>query len=73
MKRIIKGLNNSQKIRIIIDDVTLNTDIKTTFNVLANAKHRLAISVILTRIAKEKLLGLATSYGEFNYQVNLID
>ena len=73
MKRIIQGLNNSQKVRIIIEDVTLNTNIREIFNILANAKHRLAISVILAQIAKENLLGLATSYGEFNYQVNLID
>lgn len=71
MKQIIPGLNNSQRIRIIINDVVLNTNVKNAFDIIGNANHRVAVSIFLSKIVKEKLVGFGGSYGNNNIQINL--
>jgi hypothetical protein len=69
----IKGLKNSQKIRVIINEVVLNTTVKNVFDILANANHRVAVSIFLSKIVQEKIVGFGGNYGQNNIQINLID
>ena len=72
MKQIIQGLNNSQRIRIIINEVVINTNVKNAYEILGNANHRVALSIFLSKIAKEKIVGFGGSYGNNNIQINLV-
>lgn len=71
MPAIIKGLKNNQKIRVIINEVVLNTTVKNAFNLIGNANHRVAISIFLSKIANEKIGFYAGNYGPNNIQINL--
>lgn len=71
MKAIVEGLKNNQKIRVIIDDVVINTTIREAYNTLGNAHHRIALSVVLAKISNLKVLSLGQNYGPHNIQVNL--
>jgi hypothetical protein len=73
MPAFVKGLKNNQKIRIIINEVVLNTTVKNAFMTLGNANHRVAISIFLSKIAQEKIVGFAGNYGPHNVQVDLIN
>lgn len=56
-KRIIPGLKNSQKIRVILNGVGIYMTIKDTDSVFATTQHREAVMSTLAVIAKEKVTG----------------
>lgn len=69
MKRMIDGLDNGQKIRVIVDGVGFHTTVKGAFD-LVYYHHRVAAVQALTSLAlnrtlafgREKPTGLATAY-----------
>ena len=71
MQSIIEGLKNNQKIRVIINDVVINTTIRNAFNTIGNASHRVALSIVLAKISNLKVSSLGQNYGPNTIQVNL--
>ena len=79
-KRIIEGLNNSQKIRVIVNGVGFNTTVD-GMTEMCFTEQRVAIWLALGVIAREKIQGFGgqtTVYdakmniNTINYQVNLL-
>jgi hypothetical protein len=73
MPAIIKGLKNNQNIRVIINEVVLNTNVKNAFDIIATPQHRVALSIFLSKIVQKKLDSFGGNYGPNNLQVNLIN
>lgn len=66
-KQVVSGLNNSQKIRVIVDGVGLYMTVKDTDSAFATLHHREVVQSTLSVIAKEKIQGFAhraTHYGK---------
>jgi len=69
MKRLIDGLDNGQKIRVIVDGVGFHTTVKGAFD-LVYYHHRVAAVQALTNLALKRTLafgcekptGFATAY-----------
>jgi len=61
-QRLIDGLNNSQKIRVIVDGVGFFTTVGGTSDIMTR-KHRMAVQTALMNLA----YGGGTGFG-FNYQ-----
>lgn len=66
LPRLIEGLNNSQRIRIIVDGVGIHTTVRGAFD-LVFYRHREAVvralhSLAVSRSIKEKTTGLATRF-----------
>ncbi len=59
-KRLIQGLNNSQKIRVIIDGVGFVTTVKDVDN-MPFVSQRVAVHSVLMSIGTQGLQGLATT------------
>jgi len=55
MKRMIEGLDNGQKIRIIVDGVGIHTTVKGAFD-LVFYHHRVAAVQALTSLALKRML-----------------
>jgi hypothetical protein len=71
MPAIVEGFKNNQKIRVIINDVVINTTIKNAFNTIGNANHRIALSIALAKMFNLNVSSLGEQYGPNNIQVNL--
>ena len=65
MKRIIKGLKNSQKIRVIVNGVGFSTTVEGTSH-MCFTEQRVAVWLALERIANEKIAGFASSTTFYN-------
>jgi hypothetical protein len=72
MSAIVEGFKNNQKIRVIINDVVINTTIKNAFNTIGNANHRVALSIALAKMFNLNVPSLGEQYGPNNIQVNLV-
>ena len=79
-KRLIQGLNNSQKIRVIIDGVGFVTTVQDVDN-MPFVSQRVAVHSVLTSIGTQGLQGLATTQRvyserqtteEYQVQVDLV-
>jgi hypothetical protein len=79
-KRLIQGLNNSQKIRVIIDGVGFVTTVKDVDN-MPFVSQRVAVHSVLISIGTQGLQGLATTQRvyserqtteEYQVQVDLV-
>jgi hypothetical protein len=79
-KRIIEGLNNSQKIRVIINGVGFNTTVN-GMTEMCFTEQRSAVWLALNHIGREKIQGFAgqtkvydakMNINTINYQVNLL-
>jgi hypothetical protein len=79
-KRLIQGLNNSQKIRVIIDGVGFVTTVKDVDS-MPFVSQRVAVHSVLMSIGTQGLQGLATTQRvyserqtteEYQVQVDLI-
>lgn len=79
-KRIIEGLNNSQKIRVIVDGVGFHTTVQ-GMTEMCFTNQRVAVWQALEHIAREKIQGFAsrsTFYNEkmepvtIDFQVDLV-
>jgi len=80
MKRIIKGLKNSQKIRVIVNGVGFYTTVE-GMTQMCFTEQKVAVWQALERIAAEKIQGFASSTTFYNeklerervdFQVNLV-
>ena len=80
-KRIIEGLNNSQKIRVIVNGVGFYTTVM-GMTQMCFTSQRVAVWQALERIAQEKIVGFASSTTFYNekmeqeridFQVDLVD
>jgi hypothetical protein len=79
-KRLIQGLNNSQKIRVIIDGVGFVTTVRDVDN-MPFLSQRMAVHSTLMSIGTQGLQGLATTQRvyserqtteEYQVQVDLV-
>ena len=79
-KRLIQGLNNSQKIRVIVDGVGFVTTVQDVES-MPFVSQRIAVHSVLMSIGTQKLQGLATrqrvytesqTHEEYQVQVDLI-
>jgi hypothetical protein len=59
-KRIVEGLNNSQKIRVIVNGVGFHTTVEGMTNMCFTGQ-RVAVWQALERIAREKITGFGGS------------
>ena len=64
--RLIEGLNNSQRIRVIVDGVGIHTTVRGAFD-LVFYRHREAVvkalrSLAVSRSTKENATGFATRF-----------
>lgn len=80
MRQIIKGLNNSQKIRVIVNGVGFETTVEGMTR-MTFTSQKVAVWSALDRIASEKISGFASSSTFYNekmereridFQVDLI-
>jgi len=73
-KRLIKGLNNNQKIRFIVNGFIMYSTVKDVFQI-ATADNRNAVVFALTSIAtsKDKIVSFGSSLDGVNFQVDLVD
>jgi hypothetical protein len=76
-KVIFDGLKNSQKIRVIINGVTVYTTIKgVLFDLFGNTEQRAAVCDALLQLSyfyrTEKSTGLGKDFRGYSIQVNLI-
>lgn len=79
MKQVIRGLNNSQKIRVIINGVGFHTTVMGMTEMLFS-EQRVTVWLALEQIAREKIQGVGSRTWFYNdkmekssvdYQVNL--
>jgi hypothetical protein len=79
-KQLIQGLNNNQKIRVILDGIGFYTTVKGTENMVFTSQ-RIAVQAVLYSIAAQGVQGMATTkrvYSErqtteeYEVQVDLI-
>jgi hypothetical protein len=76
-KVIIDGLKNSQKLRVIINGITVYTTIKgVLFDLFGNTEQRAAVCDALLELSyfyrTEKSTGLGKNFRGYSIQVNLI-
>lgn len=79
-KRIIQGLNNNQRIRVIVNGVGFYTTVK-GMTEMCFTNQRVAVWTALERIAREGILGLASRTSvyddrmqkqDIDFQVDLV-
>jgi hypothetical protein len=76
-KVIIDGLKNSQKLRVIINGITVYTTIKgVLFDLFGNTEQRAAVCDALLELSyfyrTEKSTGLGKNFRGYSIQVDLI-
>jgi hypothetical protein len=59
MKQVIKGLKNSQRIRVIVDGVGIYMTVGQTESSFATANHRIAVQNTLELMVAENCGGIA--------------
>lgn len=63
-ERLISGLNNSQKIRVIVSGVAFITTVAETENILTT-KHRTAVQKALMNLSESKVVGFGFNCQHF--------
>lgn len=73
-KQLYPGINNSQKIRVILNGVGIYTTVAETQGIFSFTYHRTAVNVALTEIAQKRgeILGYAIRWNGIDVQVDLI-
>jgi hypothetical protein len=80
MKRIVKGLKNSQKIRVIVNGVGFHTTVGGVSEMVFT-EQRVAVMIALDRIVADKSVGFASRQTFYDnaskettvdFQVNLV-
>jgi flagellar basal body rod protein FlgC len=64
-KQLIRGLKNSQRIRVILNNVAFFTTSGGTDDIMYR-NQRIAVQFALERMVKEKITGLATTFSCYN-------
>ena len=60
-KQIIEGLNNTQKVRVILDGVGFYMQVKDLLDAFVFTEQRVAIWTTIERCVRERVKGLAIS------------
>lgn len=73
-KQLYPGINNSQKIRVILNGVGIYTTVMEAQGIFLNTDHRVAVDVALVEIAQQKgkILGYASRRNGIDFQVDLL-
>ena len=73
-KQLYPGINNSQKIRVILNGVGIYTTVAATQSIFATTDHRVAVEAGLLEIQKQKgkINGYASRWNGIDFQVDLI-
>ena len=66
-KQIVKGIKNSQKIRVILDGVGIYMTVKDTDHVFATTRHREAVISALNVIAKDNVTGFGSRFTTYDH------
>jgi hypothetical protein len=64
-KQLIRGLKNSQRIRVILNNVAFFTTASGTDDIMYY-NQRFAVQFVLERMVNEKITGLATTVSWYN-------
>ena len=77
MKRLFDGFNNSQKIRVIMDNIMVNTTLKDAmYDTFCEPEQRAAVCDALLELSwvyrNAGSVGIAAKYRGYDIQVNLI-
>jgi len=74
LKRLVVGLKNSQKIRVIVNGVAFHTTVQDAMEGMSFVDQRLAVSHVLTELGlgqfnhTDKPLGIAKPVRVFNHK-----
>jgi hypothetical protein len=71
-KRIIAGLNNSQRVRVIVNGVGFYTTVK-GMTEMCFTEQRVAVWTALERIAREGIGGLASRTSVYDSRMQKMD
>lgn len=78
-KRFVDGLNNSQKIRVIVNGVGFHTTVAGAFD-MAFHSQRIAVSMALNSIGcsqglpeGKRISGIARRYNVYDHESKLVD
>ena len=73
-KQLYPGINNSQKIRVILNGVGIYTTVAATQGIFATTHHRVAVEAGLLEISKQngKIVGYASRWNGIDFQVDLL-
>ena len=73
-KQLYVGINNSQKIRVILNGVGIYTTVAGTQSIFATTLHQMAVEAGLLEIQKQKgaINGYASREMGIDFQVDLI-
>ena len=76
-KRLIDGLNNTQKVRVIVDGVGFYTTVEGAFNMVfstqQNAVTMALVSLGCGQYGKEPISGIGRRYNLYNEMGQLVD
>jgi len=67
---VIKGLKNSQKIRVIVDGVGLYMTVGDTDSIFSTTSHRSAVQHTLHLMAHEKCGGIGHTVTMYDHKLN---
>ena len=67
---VIKGLKNSQKIRVIVDGVGLYMTVGDTDSIFSTTSHRSAVQHTLHLIVEEKCGGISHKVAMYDHKLN---
>jgi len=73
-KQLYPGINNSRKIRVILNGVGIYTTVAATQSIFATTDHRVAVEVALMEIQKQKgaINGYASRWYGIDFQVDFV-
>lgn len=69
-KQVIKGLNNSQKIRVILDGVGFYMTVGEIVNRFATTTHYQAVEQTLHLMSRENCGGIGHRINVYDYKLN---
>jgi hypothetical protein len=71
--QVIKGFNNSQKIRVIINGVGIYMTVGETVSKFATTTHYQAVETTLHIMARDKVTGMGHRVGVYDGKMNRVD
>ena len=73
-KQLYPGINNSQKICVILNGVGIYTTVMQAQSIFLYTDHRAAVDVALDVLAQQRgaITGYSSRYNGIDFQVNLV-
>jgi hypothetical protein len=69
-KQLIRGLKNSQKIRVIVDGVGIYMTVGDTDSIFSTTNHRSAVQHTLHMMVEEKCGGIGHTVTMYDHKLN---